>query len=333
MAHSSFNTKRARCASRTKQNTRNSTLEQVRVIQLSVCLVLFLTVFLGKGIFPERMTQVQQNIQYLLSSSMDLRHSMEMLGLSFSEENEPLSELGSFCLEVFGFDAMLEPEPSQSYNSVEATDILTTEINRLSTQSSAEEVAEHYMEPAYAQLTLNREKTEFKIEPEESIASVPVAGTVLMEANYSGRPLPKNYTMDQLSLGALETTTPVLGHLNSEYGYRDHPINGVYQFHGGVDIGGQKGDPIAAFADGTVEYIGEDNSYGLYLQIDHGNGVKSFYAHCNKLFVSKGDLVSAGETIAAVGSSGAATGPHLHLELKYNNLRVNPAYYLEFLTV
>ena len=114
MAHSSFNTKRARCASRTKQNTRNSTLEQVRVIQLSVCLVLFLTVFLGKGIFPERMTQVQQNIQYLLSSSMDLRHSMEMLGLSFSEENEPLSELGSFCLEVFGFDAMLESEPSQS---------------------------------------------------------------------------------------------------------------------------------------------------------------------------------------------------------------------------
>jgi murein DD-endopeptidase MepM/ murein hydrolase activator NlpD len=137
--------------------------------------------------------------------------------------------------------------------------------------------------------------------------------------------------MDQLSLGDLDTTLPILGHLNSEYGYRDHPINGTYQFHGGVDIGGQSGDSIGAFAAGTVEYIGEDDSYGLYLQIDHGNGVKSFYAHCKKLCVSKGQTVSAGEKVAEVGSTGSATGPHLHFELKYNKLHLNPAYYLEFL--
>ena len=122
-----------------------------------------------------------------------------------------------------------------------------------------------------------------------------------------------------------------MGHLNSEYGYRDHPINGRHQFHGGVDIGGQNGDPIGAFAAGTVEYIGQDDSYGLYLQVDHGNGVKSFYAHCSKIVVSKGQQVALGEKVAEVGSTGDSTGPHLHLEIKYNRMHLNPVYYVTFL--
>ena len=158
------------------------------------------------------------------------------------------------------------------------------------------------------------------------------AGTVLVKADYSGPPLPERYTMDQLSLGTLETVTPVLGRLNSTYGYRDHPINGEYQFHGGVDIGGQTGDPIHAFAAGTVEYVGENDSYGLYLQLDHGGGIKSFYAHCRSVCVKKGQTVALGEKIGEVGSSGSATGPHLHLELKYNGLHLDPAYYIDCLS-
>lgn len=193
---------------------------------------------------------------------------------------------------------------------------------------------EHYASPEKLGLTISPPATEPAgsepaILPEEP-ASVPAAGTVILYSNYSGEPLPNNYTMDQISLGELDTALPVLGHLNSAYGYRDHPIDGRYQFHGGVDIGGQKGDPIASLAVGTVEYIGEDDSYGLYLQIDHGNGVKSFYAHCSTLEVSKGQQVAKGETIARVGSSGSATGPHLHLELKYGKMHLNPAYYVDF---
>ena len=138
--------------------------------------------------------------------------------------------------------------------------------------------------------------------------------------------------MDCISLGDLQTVTPVLGHLRSEYGYRDHPVDGEYKFHNGVDIGGQEGDPIGAFAAGTVDYIGENDDHGLYLQLDHGNGIKSFYAHCSKLCVSQGQPVAAGEKVAEVGSTGVATGPHLHLELKWNGLHLNPAYYVEFLT-
>lgn len=91
---------------------------------------------------------------------------------------------------------------------------------------------------------------------------MPAVGTVLLSANYEGPALPNNYTMDKLSLGALETVNPILGHLNSVYGYRDHPVDGEYKFHNGVDIGGQMGDPIGAFAAGTVEYIGENDDHG-----------------------------------------------------------------------
>ena len=138
--------------------------------------------------------------------------------------------------------------------------------------------------------------------------------------------------MDQISLGNLQTVTPLLGHLRSTYGYRDHPVDGEYKFHNGVDIGGQEGDAIGAFADGTVDYIGKNDTHGLYLQLDHGNGIKSFYAHCSKLCVSKGQLVAAGEKVAEVGSTGVATGPHLHLELKWNGLHLDPSYYVEFLS-
>ena len=155
----------------------------------------------------------------------------------------------------------------------------------------------------------------------------PVAGTVLLKYE-GGEVLPEHYTRDHISFGALETMAPVMGHITSEFGYRTHPITGEYLFHGGTDIAGNRGDPIHAFADGTVDYIGRDDSYGLYMQLDHGNGIKSFYAHCSKLCMNKGDVVKRGDTIAEIGSTGVSTGPHLHFELKYGPLRLDPAYYL-----
>ena len=137
--------------------------------------------------------------------------------------------------------------------------------------------------------------------------------------------------MDLIALGELENMTPMLGHLNSGFGYRDHPISGKSALHSGVYIGGLLGEPISVFAAGTVEYTGENDSYGLYLQVDHGNGIKSFYAHCSELLVSKGQTVAMGDTVALVGTTGVSTGPHLHLELKYEKTHLNPSYYVDFL--
>lgn len=314
--------------------------ERIRLTQLCVCLVLFFLVFIGKGFFPERLVQLQQRLTSVLTADTDFRAAFSKLGQSLGGQESVLGELEQFCVEVFGIQPAgigagtdQEPEQEQAFLDVGASAAdLAAYYLRVEDMPqdwlSGEEAAQETPEPAAVPPA--------EVQPEAAAAqpeeTVPAVGTVLLSANYDGLALPENYTMDKLSLGALETINPILGHLNSVYGYRDHPVDGEYKFHNGVDIGGQEGDPIGAFAAGTVEYIGENDDHGLYLQIDHGNGVKSFYAHCSKLCVSKGQPVALGETVALVGSTGMSTGPHLHLEIKCNGVHVDPAYYVTFLT-
>lgn len=321
---------------RRTQKKQSHRQEQVRLFQLLICLALFLAVFIGKGVFPSKLLQVRDNILSMISSDTDFQAAFSELGESLSGEGTVFGKLEDFCVEVFGGGEdssqklSVQPEPQM-------TSLLQTESQFLSKNSDSQALSDHFFDSngreVALKLQLNQKpQAEPVAVPEEVPAAVPAAGTLLLKSDYNGQPLPENYTMNKLSLGSLETVTPVIGHLNSTYSYREHPINGVHQFHGGVDIGGQTGDPIKAFAAGTVDYIGEDDSYGLYLQLDHGNGVKSFYAHCHTICVTKGQQVTLGEKIAEVGSSGSATGPHLHLELKYNNIHLNPIYYIEYLS-
>lgn len=314
--------------------------EQVRLLQLMVCLALFLAIFLWKGVFPQKLGQVRDDLLALITTDLDFRATLAGLGESLAGGDTVLSDLGAFCVEIFGADGQENSVKDITFTPApQPEDVRGGELHFLSQGMDAAACAAHYADLdryGMAKVPLAEEppvETDLLAEPElpDDPPAVPAAGTVVLASDYSGEELPGNYTMDQLSLGELDTVTPVVGHLNSEYGYRDHPINGRYQFHGGVDIGGQKGEPIVAFAAGTVEYIGEDDSYGQYLQIDHGNGVKSFYAHCSRLLVSKGQTVDLGEKVAEIGSSGVSTGPHLHLELKYFKMHLNPAYYVDFL--
>lgn len=315
---------------------RSSGQEKVRLLQLTVCLVLFLAVFLWKGVFPQKLSQVRDDLFTLIATDLDFREALTELGASLSAGDSVLSDFGTFCVEVFGASEPDEPaEPAAVIPPPQQADVLSEELYFLSRGTDVTACTAHYADLTAFGLRAFPLAPEAEPQAEPAAAgepaAIPAAGTVIMVSDYTGEALPNNYTMDQLSLGDLETVTPVLGHLNSVYGYRDHPIDGRYQFHGGIDIGGQNGDPIAAFAAGRVEYIGKDDSYGLYFQIDHGNGVKSFYAHCSKILVSKGQTVALGEKVAEIGSSGSATGPHLHLELKYGRMHLNPVYYVDVL--
>ena len=98
--------------------------------------------------------------------------------------------------------------------------------------------------------------------------------------------------------------------------------------HTGLDIATSTGTPIVAAASGTVTFSGRKGSYGYMIVISHGNNVQTYYAHCSKLYVSAGETVSQGQTIAAVGSTGNSTGPHLHLEIRVNGVAYNPQNYL-----
>jgi murein DD-endopeptidase MepM/ murein hydrolase activator NlpD len=112
--------------------------------------------------------------------------------------------------------------------------------------------------------------------------------------------------------------------ITSSYGTRDHPIDGVQKKHTGIDFAGTIGTPLFAVAPGRIVFVGERSGYGKTVEIDHGLGFTTLYAHLSKINVDKGDWVNAKEIVGLGGSSGKSTGPHLHYEIRYNNSPFNP---------
>lgn len=118
---------------------------------------------------------------------------------------------------------------------------------------------------------------------------------------------------------------PVSGIISSRFGARSSIRSSA---HTGLDIATSTGTPVSAAASGTVTFAGWKGSYGYLMVITHSNGVQTYYGHCSKLYFSAGDTVSQGQTIAAVGSTGNSTGPHLHFEIRVNGVAYNPQNYL-----
>ena len=131
--------------------------------------------------------------------------------------------------------------------------------------------------------------------------------------------------------GTLQWPLPVAGTITSQFGHRVDPITGEVSSHTGTDIACAEGTPILAAADGTVTVAnGLDSwggSYGYYIQIDHGGGLETLYAHCSSICVTTGQQVQAGQVIGYVGHTGRATGSHLHLEVHTNGSRIDAMQY------
>lgn len=117
---------------------------------------------------------------------------------------------------------------------------------------------------------------------------------------------------------------PLHGRITSGYGWRQHPILNKRAFHYGIDIAAKYGTAIKAAADGVVIFSGDGGTYGNMVVLKHKYNYISIYAHCSKLYVKKGKYVKQGKKIAAIGSTGLSTGPHLHFEVKQNRKAINP---------
>ena len=119
---------------------------------------------------------------------------------------------------------------------------------------------------------------------------------------------------------------PVAGEVrvSSTFGHRIHPVTGKHAMHHGLDLAAPKGTPIRAGQGGVVVRAEDAGTYGNLVVVDHGNGVTTRYAHCDRLQVRAGDEISAGTTLATVGSTGRSTGPHLHYEVRIEGRAVNP---------
>ena len=128
----------------------------------------------------------------------------------------------------------------------------------------------------------------------------------------------------------IPTIPPVDGGWSaSSFGWRIDPFTGMLAMHEGVDFPVDVGTPVFAAAGGVVTFAGPHYQYGYMVEIDHGNDFTTRYAHCSKLLVKEGDVVQRGSKIAESGSTGRATGPHLHFEVRYRGVAQNPVRFLQ----
>ncbi|WP_227508223.1 M23 family metallopeptidase [Marinobacter sp. P4B1] len=119
------------------------------------------------------------------------------------------------------------------------------------------------------------------------------------------------------------------GWLSSKYGYRSDPFTGKRTWHGGVDLAGKDGSDIIAVASGVVTWAGERYGYGNLVEVDHGDGLVTRYAHAKTVKVKIGDVVQKGQVVALMGSTGRSTGPHVHFEVIRNGKTEDPVKYIQ----
>ena len=128
--------------------------------------------------------------------------------------------------------------------------------------------------------------------------------------------------------GTFTHPCPGYTYISSEFGYREQPIEGASTNHKGMDFAAPAGTPIYAAASGTVTSASYSGNAGNMIVINHGNGLQTYYMHCNSMYVRAGQTVSKGQNIGAVGSTGNSSGPHLHFQVMQNGTPVNPRNYL-----
>lgn len=313
--------RRAATGKRRVQNTAAERKgERQKLIQLLVSLGLFFIVFLGRGVFSAQSEQWER----LITEDADFLGAFQNFGQDIAENKPVWEALGK--LAAASFWGTQQKDANDITNETPA--VTSVEIEPLS--ESAQHGLAHYREHGLRNNTVGAEDEQGTADPENEIGAAPEVVTATAQAyTAEGEALPRNVSYEYYELGLEKTVVPVMGTVTSGFEYRTSPIDGSREFHLALDIAAAKGTEIAAFADGVVRYIGESDDFGLYLMIDHDNGVATFYAHCSKLLVRKGDVVSCGDTIALVGDTGNATGYHLHFTIEKDDIRLNPAYYVD----
>ncbi len=199
-----------------------------------------------------------------------------------------------------------------------------------------EDEANKYVESLKSEVSsLNVAVCEQKVSELGETTSIERADSILKDIVSRNKPVTTTYqkatstnaTVSQetaLVAAAQGGIWPTTAHyISSRYGWRSEG------FHTGTDIAGKAGDPIYAYKSGLVTFSGwNSNGYGYLIKIDHGNGVSTWYAHCSKLYVTAGETVNQGDTIAAMGSTGYSTGNHLHFEVRINGSSVDSYPYI-----
>jgi murein DD-endopeptidase MepM/ murein hydrolase activator NlpD len=169
------------------------------------------------------------------------------------------------------------------------------------------------------------------VPPSGQVLSLQDAKALTQKAEDVGKNLDvlaRYFEAQTIKLASTPTIWPTIGWVSSSFGYRDDPFTGKRQFHYGIDIATNFGNPIVATADGIVISLGNDKMGGKNIVISHGSGVTTHYLHLSKFLIKSGQRIKRGDVIGLVGKTGKARGPHLHYEVRVNNKPVNPYSYI-----
>ena len=236
--------------------------------------------------------------------------------LSTTEKNQMAAEdFESYLVEML-IKEMRKTIPKGMFSS-QAMDTFTEMMDKTLAQDIAESGGLGFAEAMFRQMGLNSEEekseTSHLREPNPSIRKIGGGSSLFEHLQHAKENITK-------LIGEL----PVKGRISSHFGMRHHPVHDEFRHHSGLDIAAAKGSPIEAVMDGKVIFAGERGNFGNTVIIEHEDGYKSLYAHCDQLKVSKGDSIKSGEEIATVGSTGLSTGNHLHFEIRKNEEAIDP---------
>lgn len=174
----------------------------------------------------------------------------------------------------------------------------------------------------------NKEQLVKEYEAEIASQNAEIAALEAAVAEERKRLAAANEKLKSYDGGQFKWPAPSFTRISDDYGNRMHPTLGINKFHNGIDLAAPNGSPILAAYDGDVVAATYSSSMGNYIMIDHGDSLYTIYMHASALYVSKGDTVSRGDKIAAVGSTGRSTGPHLHFSVRLNGSYVSPWNYI-----
>lgn len=250
----------------------------------------------------------QDTLQTLDINVLDVQPMLETLGLRTREAVQAFAGLSERVEAVWN---PAEEAPAET-ETAEETPVHTTQI-------STQPAITYYGESAAPDLQLLSGTTAAAAAQSSTSAAKRTVSTD--PENTEGWP---EIVTASVTVPAFDYTLPVAGRITSDFGFRDHPVDGENKFHYGVDIAANEGTPIGAFADGTVIYAGVGEINGNYIKIRHDDGYVSLYAHMSEIGVEWGQTVKTGDTVGLVGQTGTATGPHLHLQLYHEGLLFDP---------
>ena len=290
---------------------RRAAPEQQMPVRLIVCGAVFVVLVAVKLLFPGAIGGLARSVGDLLGRNADFRAAFAAIGRAVSGEQDVGDSLQDAYVAVF--DPASRPDGQPDRTAAGGGVLVPGErLLRFTASTLPEPDPDRVRETVLDAGAL----------PEQADASA-----ASLSWSYTFRPLPDNASMEQRNLG-FEHCTPVLGKMNSGFGWREHPVTGGDKFHYGVDLGAAEGTDILAFAGGEVYATGESSTLGNYIMLRHEGGYVTLYGHCSRVVVTSGE-VEMGQKIAEVGATGQVTGPHLHFELHDGDLYLNPIYYVQ----